>query len=317
MAECITEGCEGRALKNKEYCWYCEKPIKGERKRWLKKIDYITAKNIEEKLPQKISSNTVCNFKWHKKEYEIVGSKNRFFDVDEYKICPIDDNLPSTEIQPLLDDSLHIKLATVNSDDHSSVINFVNEYGVLGQSFEDGTLAPHHEKLSFIAEHVSTVSYLSKMLTLINEGENGILKAYDMFIKPKSVVEMNIPKKSKTTFRMNYILYVFTLLLNDQLKRYTYPSLGIDTEYPFISNNTNNKMFSTYGVSTLVGAIYFQLFLNASNRSYYKNCLECSYLFIAHRSDNNFCSDKCRDRYYKREERKRKKNMKQKEVKTN
>ena len=283
-------------------------------------------------ITDKIEATELVKFYWDvAEEYEIITvdklSERLYKKVLEsklkdyaYKLVPAEQANENSELlispvegktwrpfEPRKNESLHLRLAKVNPDDHKSILKFVNKFGTLGLKYRLGeTIRPLVDSLKSFQREVRTVNCLVNILNKIKKGEKDTNKAprlediyqvdgtynFGVFIEDNYFLECQNPPVNPYSLS-NY-------LMSTIIKR-----LRIYNVYPS-AEVTPEKIIPKYNADNLIGAVYLQLYYMATNRLSYKSCHLCNSLFILHRSDKEICTT-CKEKLKKRRQRKKEK----------
>lgn len=225
--------------------------------------------------------------------------------------------------EPVKDRTLPLKLAKVNEYDEADILKFVNEYGLLGQN--QGKLHHGGETLAFFQGEVRAIRHLVNLYGAVQEGEEalqsiievecgkgaGLLLSKDYVkyeINSGGVTSVYFAEKSQFKGK-NQLRQVANRVLADRIIE----GMKLHGPHPSVRFTQEGNPDPISSFSSLIGAIYFQLYTAITKRWKYRRCGEfekCGNLFIPQRADNNFCSDRCRSRYYTRKSRTNRKEVK-------
>lgn len=254
-------------------------------------------KSSKVELLDKAPTDGLVSFSWPVAKCKIDNAVIEYIQPAKFK-----------NYEPLLAENIAFKLGKVNEKDNNSILNFVNEYGLLGLGVLNNNLIS--ENIFHFQREVRTIKRLIKTLKLLQENQDIIDTSFEYteteghYSKIKvgdfTLRTLFLPDNKQLTKQTKISLVKYSLV-NEIVRKLS----GQGVYLSAIVYEKSGHVSTAYGAKNLLGAIYLQLYLMITKRRSHRRCIECDCDFILRRSDNKFCSQKCRKRYLQREYRKK------------
>ncbi len=303
-----------------------DKVKKRKRAREEKKLD-ISSHIYKEFTSQlrKIPFMDSSDFWWPVEKYYIKKIKKK----SEKKhvidtVYPMHGALEIKWYEPLKERNLALNFANTDvfcEDYESEILSFVNKYGLLRQNYERPS-AGGEEDLDFFKSEIKNVRHLIYLYMEIFKGQKALKESIKVYVFEETMRDWPWHRPGEEKNHIGYEAFAGGIstdgfILNESFggpKKYERLAKVIISDgifkgmkkhgvFPSVQLNKKNIAYPTYSLSNLIGAIYFQLY-NALTKSWaYKQCIVCGDPFFYHRSDNQFCGDRCRSRYTTRQSR--------------
>ncbi len=334
---CKYPGCKNITVTKYNFCLIHREMEHLTKKK--KKVDSaLRRKRAREEEKLDISNHIYKEFNSQLKKIPFMDTSDFWWPVAKYcirtikrksevkRVIDIDDRmmegLSSKWYEPLKDRNLALSFANTDvfcEDYESEILSFVNKYGLLGQNHERLS-SDVKEDLDFFKSETKNVRHLIYLYMEIFKGQKALKESIEVSIFEETMAPF--PGEEPGEGYVGYEACVggistngFTLresftgpkkyerlakvILSDDIVK----GMKRHGVFPSVQINKKNIPYPTYSFSNLIGAIYFQLYTALTKSWTYKQCIVCGNLFFYHRSDNQFCSDKCRSKYYTRRSR--------------
>ena len=188
--------------------------------------------------------------------------------------------------------SPHTALARLNCKNENEILDFVNQWGLLGlwrvPDYQEADTLKHKDKNIFSKEkpsiwfhhpHKTKQHRWQEPLKIFIEAAEEYQK---LFSEIEYLSDIGEEEKSKAILSI-------TFKLNSQLN-------GIR---PGISWNEKGEQFAIWQFSSLYAAIHLQTYLNLLEGRFFRRCKhkKCRRFFVTTHPENQYCSDFCRTSY--------------------